>query len=199
MKIRGPDFKGAQRSSSDGASGFSIEAGLRRATLRPFGAWVGFELIAAIVVLCAGCDEKPAAALRAAPGTAKHEHIPPHRGTPVVLGNEDCHLEFVRQPASGKLQAYVLDGEMENFVRVKQQFFAATATIGEGTNLLRFEAVPNNATGETIGDTSLFEASAPWLRTESNFDLIISEVTVRGKSYQQIKFNFPKGNDSDEK
>ena len=43
---------------------------------------------------------------------------PPHGGTPVVLGNEAYHLELVVDAASGTLQVYVLDGEMENFVRV---------------------------------------------------------------------------------
>src|ERR1700761_7575184 len=48
----------------------------------------------------------------------KHEHHPPHGGTPVVLGNEEYHVELVLDAPTGKLQAFVLDGEMENFIRI---------------------------------------------------------------------------------
>jgi hypothetical protein len=53
----------------------------------------------------------------------QHEHKAPHGGTPVVLGNEAYHLEFVLDPATGKLSAYVLDGEMEKFVRTASPGF----------------------------------------------------------------------------
>ena len=167
-------------------------------TLRPFDLCMGIGLLAATFLFFCGCHQKTPDAPQK-PAVAKHQHIPPHQGTPVVLGNEEHHVEFVRDAAAGTLQAYVMDGELEDFVRVKQNSFEGVAAFRGGRHPLKFEAVPNNATGETVGDTSLFEAKADWLGAESNFDVTIDELTVRGKTYQSIKFNFPKGNDSDEK
>jgi len=58
--------------------------------------------------------------------------------------------------------------------------------------------VANAATGETVGDTALFEAQAEWLKTNASFDAAINELQVRGNTYANVRFNFPKGNDTDE-
>ncbi len=76
--------------------------------------------------------------------------------TPVVLGAEIYHLEFVLDPASGQLSAYVLDGEMENFIRIAAPSFEVVATVGGVKQTLFLAAVANYATGEKTGDTSLF-------------------------------------------
>src|ERR1039458_3427366 len=96
---------------------------------------------------------------------AKHEHHPPHGGTPVVLGQEEYHVELVLDAASGTMQAYVMDGELEGFVRVAQASFEIAAKRPGGEETLVLKAVPNRATGETVGDTSLFTAQADWLKT----------------------------------
>jgi predicted small lipoprotein YifL len=146
--------------------------------------------------LLAGCGEKPAPApeSKVAP---KHEHNPPHHGTPVVLGNEEYHVELVLDPAAGILQAYVLDGEMENFIRIPAESFTVTAQLPGGAQSLVLRAVANRATGEKVGDTALFEAQADWLKTTPTFDAAIEELTVRGNTYRHVAFNFPKGNDTD--
>jgi len=128
----------------------------------------------------------------------KHEHHPPHHGTPVVLGDEEYHIEFVRDGAAGKLQAFVLDGELENFIRIQPTSFLIAATVSGHAETLTLSAVPNSATGETIGDTSLFEGQADWLKTATNFDATLVAVNVRGNNYTNVAFNFPKGNDADE-
>ncbi|HSY20010.1 MAG TPA: hypothetical protein VK815_16820 [Candidatus Acidoferrales bacterium] len=127
----------------------------------------------------------------------KHEHHPPHHGTPVVLGDEEYHVELVLDAAAGKLQAYVLDGELENFIRIEPESFDITAKVPGRDETLTLKAVANSATGEKIGDTSLFEAQADWLKTLTSFDAAIKEINVRGKSYTNVVFNFPKGNDAD--
>jgi hypothetical protein len=58
-------------------------------------------------------------------------------------------------------------------------------------------AVANPATGETVGDTSLFEGQADWLKTAREFDATLKTITVRGTTFAEVKFNFPKGNDKD--
>ena len=126
---------------------------------------------------------------------AKHEHHAPHGGTAVVLGNESCHLELVLDAPAGRLTAYVLDGELENFIRVKAPAFEVVATIGGEKRPLTFRATGNPATGETAGDTAQFEAQADWLKTTPAFDAVLSSLAVRGTTFTAVGFNFPKGND----
>ncbi len=133
----------------------------------------------------------------AAPQAIEHHHHPPHGGTPVVLGNELYHLELVRDAAAGKLQAFVLDGEMENFVRCSPATFEVTATVASEKRPLVFRAIADPATGEKVGDTALFEAQAEWLKTISRFDGVLTSLAIQGSTFANVSFNFPSGNDRD--
>ena len=145
---------------------------------------------------CRQSDE-PAGAVPAAATPAKHEHKAPHGGTPVVLGHELYHLELVRDAAAGKLSAYLLDGEMENFIRTAAPALEIVATVAGAQQTLTLAAVANPATGETVGNTALFEAQADWLKTAATFDATLTTLTVRGTAFAAVPFNFPKGNDKD--
>lgn len=154
-------------------------------------------LMASLVLFTACSRQSESVAADAKP--AKHEHHPPHGGTPVVLGDEVYHVELVLDAAAGKLQAYVLDGELENFIRSASPSVEVAAVVGGETKTLVFTPVANAATGETAGDTSLFEAQADWLKTTREFDAVLKEITVRGTAFKDVKFNYPKGNDEDAK
>ena len=148
------------------------------------------------VVLLAGCaKQSPGPAASAPP--AKHVHHPPHGGTPVVLGEEIYHVELVLDAATGKLSAYILDGEMENFIRLAMPAFDMTAQVNGQSKVLTFHAVANPATGETVGDSSLFETQAEWLKTTRTFDAVIPGLAIRGTTFTGVTFNFPGGNDRD--
>ncbi len=152
-------------------------------------------LLMAVASACLlmGCDRAPEP-----PKVAhKHEHKSPHGGTRVVLGNEEYHLEFVLDAAAGKMDAYVLDGELENFVRVAADSFEITAQTPGGEQVLSFKALANSATGEKIGDTSEFEAQAAWLKNVNTFDAVLKQISIHGTRYDSVKFNFPNGNDTD--
>ena len=155
------------------------------------------ELILAILLpaLAAGCSRAPSPAAAGEP--RRHEHHPPHGGTPVVLGDEACHVELVLDAAAGTLQAFVLDAEMENFIRCSAPSIEIVARVDGAPRTLVLGAVANPATGETVGDTSLFEARADWLRATRRFDAVLRSVTVRGTTYTDVRFNFPEGNDTD--
>jgi len=43
----------------------------------------------------------------------------------------------------------------------------------------------------------LFETQADWLKTIKEFDAMIPAIVVRGTPFKDVKFNFPKGNDTD--
>jgi hypothetical protein len=150
------------------------------------------------LVFTASCGKKTSETTAGAK-PAKHEHHPPHGGTPVVLGDEAYHVELVLDAAAGKLQAFVFDGELENFIRSSVPSFEIDATVDGAPQVLVLNAVANPATGETVGDSSLFETQADWLKTTRNFDATLKSITIRGTTFADVKFNFPKGNDTDEK
>lgn len=157
-------------------------------------ALVSAALLAGLVAACSKTSDTPVAAT---PAVHKHEHHPPHGGTPVVLGEEAYHLELVRDAAAGKLQAYVLDGEMENFIRSGDSALQIVALVNGKKEPLELKAVADLATGEKVGDTSLFEGQADWLKTTGEFDATLIGVTIRGTKFENVPFNFPKGNDKD--
>jgi hypothetical protein len=150
--------------------------------------------VALTATFAAGCFKAPSSSVPAAP--AKHHHNPPHHGTPIALGAEDFHVELVLDPSTGTLQAFVLDDEMEEFVRSSAPTITIATTRGDPREVV-LSAVPNTETGETIGDTALFEGRADWLRNTAEFDGVLKSITIRGTTYTDVKFSFPKGNDPD--
>ena len=150
------------------------------------------------LIFSAGCSKKSSESTAAA-RPPKHEHKPPHGGTPVVLGDEVYHVELVLDAATGNLQAFVFDGELENYIRSTVPSFEIDATVDGAPRSLVLNAVANPATGETVGDSALFETQADWLKTAKSFDATLKSITIRGTTFADVKFNFPKGNDPDEK
>lgn len=128
-------------------------------------------------------------------GEHGHHHEPPHGGAPVVLGDEAYHIEFVRDEESGKLQAYVMDGHMENFVRIKAESFKIKVDGEVDPAELQLKAVANEATGEVVGDTALFEAQADWIKDTTNFTATIPVFELRGQKFENVQFKFPEGNE----
>jgi hypothetical protein len=131
-----------------------------------------------------------------------HEHTAPHGGTLVVFGDEFAHLELVLDPEEGKLTAYVLDGEAENPVRIKQEYIELKISIKGPDNRkggpnfpLKLKAVANPLTGETEGDTSQFTGQSEHLKDVTNFEAVVIEVVVKGKEFKNVVFNYPQGNE----
>jgi hypothetical protein len=152
-------------------------------------------LIFLLMAFGAGCGKSSSAGSATAESAHKHEHVPPHGGTAVELGREEFHLEFVADAATGRLTAYVMDGELEQFIRVSAPSFQVVANVGGTERALTFTPVVNPATGEKVGDTSQFQTTAEWLKTTTTFDATLKELTVRTKTFRDVVFNFPKGNE----
>ncbi len=125
---------------------------------------------------------------------AGHVHVAPHGGAVVILGDETYHLELVRDAGRGVLQAFVLDGHMENFIRSAEPSFEIVASVDGEKRPLVFLPVSDAATGEKPGDASLFEASAEWLKTTARFDAVLTSITIRGSTFLAVPFAFPEGN-----
>jgi hypothetical protein len=142
-----------------------------------------------LVLLLSGC------AKQAELGPPPPDH-PPHGGTVVEFGDGIYHLELLPDPTEGTLTAWFLDSELEEYIRAGAPSFAMVARIGDQDETLVFKPVASPATGETVTDTSQYEARADWLKTAKDFDATLKGLKVRGTAYPDVKFNFPKGNDS---
>jgi hypothetical protein len=130
---------------------------------------------------------------------AAHEHHAPHQGSLQVLGEEFSHYELVLDPLAGKLTIYVLDGEAEKAVRVKQkQLTFKLSPRGSKAKPLTLvaKAVANVLTGEKRGDSSQFEASSPGLKGIAAFDGVLLLGQVKGRSFKNLKIKHPEGNEN---
>ena len=128
-----------------------------------------------------GCSRPESAS-----GSGGHSHQAPHGGTLVEVGEHAYNIELVRDPAAGKLTAYVLDGHAENFLRITAPAIDLVAFTGGEKRPLTLRAVANPATGETVGDTSQFEAQADWLKNTAEFPGEIPALEIRGTRFQNI-------------
>ena len=138
-------------------------------------------LAAILCVTLLGCSRQESTA-----SSGGHTHRAPHGGTLVELGEHAYNLELVRDPAAGKLTAYVLDGHAENFIRITAPAFELVAFTGGEKRPLTLRAVANSATGETVGDTSQFEAQADWLKNTGEFPGEIPALEIRGNKFQKV-------------
>lgn len=134
-------------------------------------------------------------------GEHHHEHKPPHNGTLIVFGEEVAHLELVLDAKEGTLTGYVLDGEAERFVRIKQKEIELRVRLAETKDELfpvKLKAVASVLTGETEGDTSQFEGKLEQLKGAKRFAGVVAAVAVRGKEFKDVAFKFPEGNEEAE-
>ncbi len=145
-------------------------------------------------LLFAGCGKTTPTVTAPATAKAGHEHKAPHGGTAIELGEEAFHLELVKED-NGKLSAYVLDGELENFIRIASPSFQIVALVAGESRTLMFRAVASTATGETVGSTSHFEAEADWLKTNPTFGGLLTRLEIRGTVFTAVAFSFPQGNE----
>lgn len=121
-----------------------------------------------------------------------HVHKAPHGGLLVEVGQHAYNVEFVRDADAGKLTAYILDGHAENFVRLAMPAIELTAITGGEKKALKLTAVANAATGETVGNTSQYEAQADWLKKSGEFPGTIAALEIKGTTFRDIAFYLKK-------
>ncbi len=124
-----------------------------------------------------------------------HVHKAPHGGLLVELGEHAGNLELVRDDAAGKLTVYVLDGHAEDFVRIAAPSISLTAYAAGARQTVTLVAVANPATGETVGNTSQFEAAAPWLKDAGEFNGEVGALEIKGAKFGPAAFKLPKRKD----
>ena len=136
--------------------------------------------LAALFVLTLGGCSRPESS------GGGHVHRAPHGGTLVEVGQHAYNIELVHDAAAGKLTAYVLDGHAENFIRITSPAIELVAFTGGEKRALTLRAVANPATGETVGDTSQFEAQADWLKSTGEFPGEFPAIDIRGTKFQNV-------------
>jgi len=119
-----------------------------------------------------------------------HAHTAPHGGILVELGEHAYNLELLRDPATGKLTVWVLDGHAENFVRIASPSIELVAMPAGQFTPVSLKAMANTVTGETVGNTSQFETQADWLKTAGEFAGIVT-VEIKGSKFEKISFVLP--------
>lgn len=153
-------------------------------------------LAALVLITSAGCSKKEPA--HRADGHdhdhgSGHAHKPLMGGELVEVGEHQFNLEFKYDASRGVLQAWVLDGHAENFVRVSMSLFDVQEAGGQ-KRIITMRALANPMTGEKPGDTSAFEGEAPWLGGIGHFDGVVKAIRVRDTDFRDIAFHFhPKG------
>jgi hypothetical protein len=143
------------------------------------------------LVATGGCTKQ------AASGSGATANAPvargPHGGAAIALGREEYYLELVRDAAAGTLTAHVFNDAMDTPVRIRANSFELIATIGDEKRPLLFNAVANEARGDTIGSTATFEARAPWLRTTPEFDALLTSLKINTTTFLRVTFRFAPG------
>lgn len=149
-------------------------------------------VLAAVALLATACSKSDHAAHDHAKKSAHsaHVHVAPHGGTLVEIGDHAYNVEFLRDATTGKLTAWILDAQAENFIRLKAPALELVAMPGGKFTPLTLAAVANPATNEKVGDTSQFEVQADWLKTAGSFSGIFS-VEINGTKYEQVAYRLP--------
>ena len=121
-----------------------------------------------------------------------HHHDAPHGGKLVELGEHGTgfNLEVVHNAETGDLGIYVLGGHATNPVRIEQATIELTVTAGDDKQDVSLAAVAHPAFEESVGDTSYFEAKAA-IAGIKEFGGAITTITIKGRVFENVEFQFP--------
>jgi hypothetical protein len=115
-----------------------------------------------------------------------HEESGPNGGHLVELGDEEYHIEWTHDDATGLVTLYVLDGAVQEFVPIASETILITAKV---TDLTEYKL----AAVEPIGDppvSAKFELKSPelieCLRLAGRGTDVSVAVTIDGKEYPGV-------------
>jgi hypothetical protein len=122
-----------------------------------------------------------------------HGHKAPHGGVLVNVENEFCHLEFVIEPGTTRLQMHALRFHpREAPVKFFMEKIEATAKVGNDEKTFTFK--PTKQDGVTVTDqpTSVYVAKVDWLAQTPTFTGTLTELKIEGKTFTKITFKVDK-------
>jgi hypothetical protein len=136
-----------------------------------------------------------------------HAEKGPHGGALVAIGEEAAHLEFVLDAETGKLTAYVLDGEAEKPLAIKQANLQLALTLEkhEGAKDEKKEDLPESTlvlmlaavSPAADGTATEFAGQDDKLKGADEFEAALNSITVGDKQFKAVSFKYPEGNEHD--
>ena len=122
-----------------------------------------------------------------------HGHKAPHGGVLVNVGDEFCHLEFVQEPESNRLQLHVMRFHPKEMpVKFFMEQIEVSAKVGDEGKVVVFKPVELDGITATDQPTSLYMAEVDWLKKAANFNGTVRELKIEGKIFSEIAFQFTK-------
>lgn len=125
-----------------------------------------------------------------------HHHSAPNGGTLVEIGDHSGNLEFKFNSKKGLLKVWLLDGCAENYVRSDQKDFSIQlisrhldGDFEEPMLTLKMKAKANLLTGETVGNTALFQVKDKRLKNAKRIKGMIPELIYKGAKFKQLYFD----------
>ena len=117
-----------------------------------------------------------------------HAHDPLYGGTLVELGDHVAHVELVLDAEAGTLTLYSLDAHAEQPVRLTDAALAVLVTLEAGETELSLAPQASTLTGETAGDTSVFQVTDPRLAGLGELRGRIPRLESRGQLFEDVAF-----------
>jgi hypothetical protein len=179
-----------------------------------------FPLVAGSLFFLSGCPgETPAPKVTTSASSASHKdgdedhdhdhhhhHAEkgPHGGALVAIGQDDAHVEIVLDADSGTLKAYILDGEAEKPVAIKQENLQLAVTLGkkegdgDDNSALPDDVIPVTLAAVSPADdgkATEFEGQKDELKGAEKFDAVLTAIKVGDKPFKNVNFNYPEGNE----
>ena len=122
-----------------------------------------------------------------------HGHQAPHGGVLVNVENEFCHLEFVLEPGTTRLQMHAMRFHpREAPVKFFMEKIEATATVGGAETTFVFKPTELDGVTTTDQPTSVYVAEIDWLNDIPTFTGTLTELNIEGKTFTKITFKFAK-------
>ena len=122
-----------------------------------------------------------------------HGHKAPHGGVLVNVGDEFCHLEFVQEPESNRLQLHVMRFHPKEMpVKFFMEQIEVSVKVTGEEKVVIFKPVELDGITATEQPTSLYMAEVDWLKNAASFDGTVKELKIEGKIFSEIAFLFTK-------
>ncbi len=118
----------------------------------------------------------------------------PHGGTVVKLGTVAA-LEFVHDPSSGTLTAYVLNGAASGTQRSAAKTIDVEVTVPGGAKVpVSLVSTANGLTGDAVGNSSQFGGAQPGLKGVTAFTGVVKQFVAGGETFTNVAFGYPVNN-----
>ena len=113
----------------------------------------------------------------------------PHGGLLIDAGDDFAHVEMVFDPAQGSLSAYILDGEAEEVVPIKQP--SILVRLVKPARTLKLKADVSRLSGEKPGATSSYTLTDLSLKGLSQLQGALVSVNINGNVFKNLAFQLP--------